>query len=134
MNEKEIKVTFGGNLKVKAEYKGMTILTDQPAYAGGDGSAPAPFDLFLASLATCAGYYVLAFCKQRKLPVDGLYLTMTTEKSQASKMIEKIKIDVHLPADFPDKYQEAVIRAVDQCTVKAHLLKPPAFEVRAIRS
>ncbi|MDD8031143.1 MAG: OsmC family protein [Acidobacteriota bacterium] len=133
MNDREIKVTFAGNLKVKAEFKGMAILTDQPTYAGGDGEAPAPFDLFLASIATCAGYYVLAFCKQRKLSVDGLYLTMATEKSQASKMIEKIKIEIHLPADFPDKYKEAIIRAVDQCTVKAHLQKPPAFEVLTVR-
>ncbi|MGB9894062.1 MAG: OsmC family protein, partial [Candidatus Saccharicenans sp.] len=65
MSEKGIMVTFEGNLRVKAEYKGLSILTDQPVYAGGDGSAPAPFDLFLASIATCAGYYVLAFCRQR---------------------------------------------------------------------
>ncbi len=132
MSDREIKVTFEGNLKVKAEYRGFSILTDQPAYAGGDGSAPAPFDLFLASIATCAGYYVLAFCKQRGLPTGGIYLTMSMEKGQASKMIEKIMIEIHLPPDFPERYIEAVVRAADQCTVKAHILKAPAFEVRAV--
>ena len=133
MPDRQIKVTFEGNLKVKAEYRGMNILTDQPVYAGGEGSAPAPFDLFLASLATCAGYYVLAFCRQRKLPTEGIYLTMDLEKGQVSKMIEKIVIDIHLPADFLEKYVEAVVRAADQCAVKAHLLKPPAFEVKAVK-
>ena len=133
MNDREIRVTFEGNLKVKAEYRGMSILTDQPAYAGGDGSAPAPFDLFLASLATCAGYYVLAFCKQRELATEGIYLTMSMERGQASKMIEKIRIEIHLPSGFPERYKEAVVRAADQCTVKAHILKAPAFEVLAIQ-
>jgi len=134
MAEKEIRVTFEGNLKVKAEYRGLNILTDQPVYAGGEGSAPAPFDLFLASIATCTGYYVLAFCKQRGLPTEEIYLTMTMDKGQASKMIEKIKIHIHLPSNFPEKYVEALVRAADQCTVKAHILKPPAFEIQAIRS
>jgi len=132
MSEKEIKVTFEGNLKVKAEYRGLAILTDQPAYAGGDGSAPAPFDLFLASIATCASYYVLAFCKQRNLSVEGIYLTMSMEKGQASRMVEKVRIDIHLPAAFPERYREAVVRAADQCTVKAHILKPPVFEIRTV--
>lgn len=133
MSDREIRVTFEGNLKVKAEYRGFSILTDQPAYAGGDGSAPSPFELFLASIATCAGYYVLAFCKQRGLPAEGVYLTMSMEKGQASRMIEKIKIEIHLPSDFPERYTEAVVRAADQCTVKAHILKAPAFEVRTVR-
>lgn len=129
MSTRQIKVTFAGNLKVMAEYQGFQILTDQPVYAGGDGSAPAPFDLFLASLATCAGYYVLAFCRQRGLSTEGIFLTMDMEKSPASRLIEKIKINIHLPADFPDKYKEAVIRAADQCTVKNHILNAPKFEI-----
>ncbi|MDI6697672.1 MAG: OsmC family protein [Candidatus Saccharicenans sp.] len=133
MSDRDVRITFEGNLKVKAEYRGLSILTDQPTYAGGDGSAPAPFDLFLASIATCAGYYVLAFCRQRSLPTEGIYLTMSMEKGQASKMIEKIRIEIHLPAGFPEKYREAAVRAADQCTVKAHILKAPAFEVLAVQ-
>jgi ribosomal protein S12 methylthiotransferase accessory factor len=132
MAKSEIRVTFPGGLKVNAEYKGMVITTDQPPYAGGEGSAPAPFDLFLASIATCAGYYVLAFCRQRQLPADGIYLTMSLERG-ASKMIELSEIVIHLPADFPEKYLPAVVRAADQCTVKAHILNPPRFEVKAVK-
>ncbi|HEK85354.1 MAG: OsmC family protein [Candidatus Saccharicenans sp.] len=132
MAKNEIKVTFPGGLKVNAEVRGMIITTDQPPYAGGEGSAPAPFDLFLASIATCAGYYVLAFCRQRNLPTDGIYLTMSMETG-ASKMIEKSEIVIHLPASFPEKYLEAVVRAADQCAVKAHILHPPQFEVKAIK-
>lgn len=134
MSLNEIRVTFPGRLKVRAEYKGLIVDTDQPVQYGGDGSAPAPFDLFLASIATCAGYYVLAFCQQRQLPVEGIHLTMSTEKNPASKMIENIRIEIHLPTDFPERYQEAVIRAVDQCAVKAHILSPPRFEIKTIRA
>lgn len=133
MSDGEIRVTFEGNLKVRAEYRGFVILTDQPAQAGGDGTAPAPFDLFLASIATCAGYYVLAFCKQRNLATEGIYLTMSMVKGPVSKMIEKIRITIHLPRGFPERYKEAVVRAADQCTVKAHILKAPAFEVQAVQ-
>ncbi|MBC7364248.1 MAG: OsmC family protein [Candidatus Aminicenantes bacterium] len=133
MSTRQIKVTFPGNLKVMAEYQGFQIITDQPAYAGGDGSAPAPFDLFLVSLATCAGYYVLAFCRQRGLSTEGIYLTMEMEKSPTARLIEKIKINIHLPADFPDKYLEAVIRAADQCAVKLHILNAPKFEVATVK-
>lgn len=133
MSTRQIKVTFGGNLKVLAEYQGFQILTDQPVYAGGDGTAPSPFDLFLASLATCAGYYVLAFCRQRGLSTEGIHLTMDMEKSPSSRLIERVRIKIHLPADFPEKYEEAVVRAADQCTVKNHLLNPPNFEITTSR-
>lgn len=127
-----MKVSFPGGLKVDAEYKGFVIKTDQPAYAGGEGSAPAPFDLFLASLATCAGFYVLAFCKERQIPFEKLALSMTTERNPETKMIEKISITISLPPEFPEKYKSAVIRAADTCVVKAHILQPPLFEINAI--
>jgi len=133
MTEKEIKVAFPGGFRVNAVYKGMVIATDQPVYAGGEGTAPAPFDLFLASIAACAGHYVLTFCKQRELSTEGIYLTMSMEKGTVSKMVEKIKIVVHLPEDFPDKYVEAAVRSADQCAVKAHIINPPKFEVKAIK-
>jgi ribosomal protein S12 methylthiotransferase accessory factor len=131
MADNEIKVTFPGGLRVNAEYRGFTIATDQPAYAGGQGSAPAPFDLFLASLATCAGYYVLVFCQQRQIPTEGIDLTMRTEKNPETKMIGRIAVEISLPPSFPERYQEAVVRAAEMCAVKAHLLKPPVMEVKA---
>ena len=129
--DREIKVSFPGGMRVDAEYKGFVIKTDQPVYAGGDGSAPAPFDLFLASIATCGGLYVAAFCRKRGIPAEKVAVVMKTEKNTETKMIEKISIDIQLPPEFPEKYKKAVIKAVDSCAVTAHILKPPAFEVKA---
>ncbi len=129
--EKEIKVTFPGGLRVDAEYKGRVIKTDQPVYQGGEGTAPAPFDLFLASIATCSGFYVLAFCQKRGIPIENACVVMRTERNPESKMIEKISIEVHLPPEFPEKYKNAVLKAVDTCSVKAHIMNPPEFELTA---
>ena len=131
MNTREIKVVFPGGYRVDAEYKGFVIKTDQPIHDGGEGTAPAPFDLFMASLATCAGYYVLAFCKEREIPTENAGVIMRMEKNPETKMIGKIAIEIHLPAEFPEKYKNAIIRAVDHCTVKAHMVRPPAFEIEA---
>jgi ribosomal protein S12 methylthiotransferase accessory factor len=116
---------------VDAEYKGFVIKTDQPAYQDGEGSEPSPFDLFLASLATCAGYYVLAFCNKREIPTEKAAVVMRTSRNPETKMVEKISIEIQLPPEFPEKYKKAVIKAVDGCSVKAHILNPPAFEVEA---
>jgi putative redox protein len=129
MSNTEIKVTFPGGKRVDAEYKGFTIKTDQPAYAGGEGSAPAPFDLFLASIATCSGIYVLSFCQERGIPTEGASLMMKTEKNTDTKMIDKIFIEINLHPEFPERYRKAIIRAVDGCSVKAHIHQPPAFEI-----
>jgi ribosomal protein S12 methylthiotransferase accessory factor len=129
--EREIKVTFSGGMKVNAEYKGRIIQTDQPVYQGGEGEAPAPFDLFLASIATCAGFYVLAFCQKRGISVENASVVMRTEKNPESKMIEKISIEAQLPPDFPEKYTSAILKAVDTCSVKAHIVTPPEFELKA---
>jgi ribosomal protein S12 methylthiotransferase accessory factor len=125
----EIKVTFPGGMRVDAEYKGFVIKTDQSVKHGGDGTAPAPFDLFMASIATCAGFYALAFCKERDIPTEKAGVVMRMEKNPETKMISKISIEIQLPAEFPERYKRAVIKAVDTCTVKAHLLKPPAIEI-----
>jgi len=131
MDEKDIKVTFSGGVKVQAEYKGFKILTDQPVREGGEGTAPSPFDLFLASLATCAGYFVVAFCRERGIPIDDGGLTVRTERHPLTHMIGKMAIKIDLPADFPEKYKNAVVKAADTCTVKAHIFNPPAFEIAA---
>jgi ribosomal protein S12 methylthiotransferase accessory factor len=129
--DREMKISFPGGLRVDAEYKGFVIKTDQPVYLGGEGSEPSPFDLFLASLATCAGYYVLAFCNKREIPTEKAAVVMRTSRNPETKMIEKISIEIQLPPEFPEKYKKAVIKAVDGCSVKAHILNPPAFEVEA---
>ena len=127
----EIKVTFPGAKRVDAEYKGFRINTDQPVYAGGGGTAPAPFDLFLGSIATCAGFYVLAFCQNRGIRIDQASLVMRMKKSEEKKMISVISLEIQLPPEFPDKYIKAIIKSVDSCTVKAHMLDPPRFDIMA---
>lgn len=130
----EMKVYFPDNLRVDAEYKGFTIQTDQPVAGGGDGTAPAPFDLFIASLGTCAGIFMLSFMKQRGIDPQGSGITLTTERDPATGMIGKIGFDLHLPPGFPEKYEGAIMRAVDQCSVKRHIHTPPAFTVVTTRA
>jgi len=129
MSAKELIVKFGDGLKVDVEYRGFVVKTDQPVREGGGGTAPSPFDYFLVSLAACAGFYALAFCRERKISIEGLGLTMTSVRGEVSGMIDKITIAVDLPAGFPEKYRAALVKAVDHCTVKAHMLRPPQFEV-----
>jgi len=125
---RDIKITFPGGKRVDAEYKGFVIQTDQPTYAGGDGTAPAPFDLFLVSIATCVGFYVLAFCENRGYRTDQTSVVMRVSKNREKKMIDKIIFDIQLPPEFPEKYTRAIIRSVDQCSVKAHMVDAPSFE------
>ncbi|HPA50395.1 MAG TPA: OsmC family protein [Thermoanaerobaculia bacterium] len=127
-----MEVRFPGGVAVEAIHAGMTIRTDQPVAAGGAGSAPSPFDLFLVSLSTCAGFYALRFCQERGLPTEGLGVTMDWERSPETKLISKIRISVKLPEGFPEKYRAAILRATDQCAVKKHLVSPPAIEVEAV--
>jgi putative redox protein len=126
----EMIIDFPGGSRVDAHFGGFTVPTDQPAGAGGDGSAPTPFELFLAALGTCAGIYVLGFCRQRNLPTEGMRLVQSVVTNPKTKMAEKILLDIRLPAGFPEKYRDAVIRAADQCKVKKHFETPPEVEVK----
>ena len=125
----DITVDFPGGARVDAHLGSLTVHTDQPKEAGGDNSAPGPFMVFLASLATCAGYYVYAFCKARGIPMDGIQLIQKTEQDPKTKMVGKISVEIHLPPDFPKEYASSVIRAAESCLVKKHLEHPPSFEV-----
>jgi putative redox protein len=129
----ELTVSFPGNKKVNAEYKGFTIKTDQPKAGGGDGTAPAPFDLFLASIATCGGVYVIDFCEHRGIPLEGVRLVQTMERNAETHMITDVTIRIELPKDFPDKYRNPLVRAVDLCTVKKHIVNPPRFVIEAVK-
>jgi putative redox protein len=129
-----ITVSFPGGVKVDAHLDDFTVSTDQPVRAGGEGSAPAPFGLFLASLATCAGYYVKAFCDSREISSEGMSLSMDTEYNPAEKMIGKIIIRIHVPASFPEKYDAAVINAAAICAVKRHLSEKIVNEIVVVRN
>jgi len=124
-----MEITFPGGVAVDAHLEGTTIRTDQTEKDGGGGTAPAPFDLFLASIGTCAGYYALRFCQKRQIPSDGLGLSMKWERSPDTKLIVRIRIDMALPPGFPEKYRPAIVRAANQCSVKKHLVEAPTIEV-----
>lgn len=128
----DMTITFPGGARVDAQLGSHVIRTDQPAHAGGTDSAPAPFSLFLASIGTCAGIYVLSFCAQRGLPTDGIRIVQRTEKDRVTKMIGRVTIDIEVPPGFPAKYHDALVRAANQCAVKKHLEHPPAFDVRTV--
>jgi ribosomal protein S12 methylthiotransferase accessory factor len=130
----DMTVTFPGGARVDAQFGSHTIKTDQPVRSGGDDSAPAPFTLFLASIATCAGIYVLGFCKQRGLPTDGVRLVQRLEVDPRTGMVAKVGLDIEVPPAFPEKYREALVRAASQCAVKQHLENPPAFDVRTVEA
>ena len=125
----KMTVTFPENKKVDASIHGLTIHTDQSEKAGGDGTAPAPFTLFLSSMATCTGFYALAFCQKRDLPTDGMELTLDTEKDPETKMITKITMHLKTPDGFPVKYKNAILKSMNLCAVKKHLEKPPIIEI-----
>lgn len=125
----EFKVSFPGGKRVDAAFGHHVVHTDQPASGGGDDSAPAPFDLFLASLATCAGIYVLAFCQARGIPTEGVTLVQRGTIDPATKQLDTVTLEIELPDGFPEKYRDAVVRAAEGCKVKKLLAHPPVVEV-----
>jgi putative redox protein len=125
----EITVSFPGNLRVDAHVEGFVIATDQPVKAGGEGTAPSPFTVFAASLATCAGFFAVKFCRTRNISTEGMALSLRYDWDKEKKRYAKMVIQLTLPQDFPDKYRDAILRAVDQCVVKEHIHNPPEFVV-----
>ena len=124
-----MKITFPGGKKVDANFKGFTIKTDQPVFGGGENSAPAPFDLFLASIGTCAGIYVLSFCQQRGIATEKMKIIEKIIPDAAGRGIGTIALEIQVPPDFPEQYKDAVIRSADLCAVKKYLHHPPKFDI-----
>ena len=125
----EIVFPSSGGKRVDAIFNGLTIKTDQPVIAGGQGSAPAPFDLFLASIGTCAGIYILSFCQQRAISTDGIRIIQKIIRDDKRRRIGTIALEIELPPDFPEQYKEAVIRSADLCAVKKYIQDPPEFDI-----
>jgi len=125
----DIRVSFPGGKRVDAQLGRHVVLTDQPVAGGGEDAAPAPFDLFLASLATCAGIYVLGFCQARGIPTEGVSLVQRHEHDAAGKLT-RVDLEVVVPATFPEKYRAAVANAAANCKVKKLLVAPPEVAVR----
>ncbi len=122
----EMEIVFPHGDRVDAKMGSMVITTDQ------DGSAPAPFQLFLASIGTCAGIYVSSFCRQRGIPTDDIRIRQRMRANPTTRMVEQIDLDIVLPETFPEQYKEAVIRSAQLCAVKKHLEHPPAIAVRTV--
>ena len=120
----ELIIDFPGGARVDAHFGPHTVKTDQPPSA----SAPTPFAVFLSSIGTCAGIYVLGFCNQRGLPTEGIRIVQRIH-SDFSGMVKKIDLEIQIPPSFPEKYRDSLIRSAELCAVKKHLENPPTFEV-----
>ncbi|MFZ4520608.1 MAG: OsmC family protein [Bacteroidales bacterium] len=129
-----IDIIFDGNKKVNAVIDGFTLKTDQTIQSGGDNSAPTPFNMFLASLGTCAGIYVKSFCEQRGIDTSEIRLNMDYVYDQGQKMIVKFILLIHVPASFPEQYEAAVIKTASLCAVKRHLNPAIENEISIIRA
>lgn len=127
-----LNVAFPGGKKVDVDVGQFHVQTDQCLKGGGEASAPEPFDLFLASLASCAGIYALNFCQSRNLPTEGLSLDMDWERDDKPPFNARVHYRLTLPTDFPDKYRSSILKAVNLCTVKHYLHNPPEFTLEAI--
>ena len=125
----KIETRFPGGVRVDAVVRGFAVSTDQPFEAGGFDTAPSPYELFLASLATCAGFYAVQFCRKRGISTEGLKLSAHATKSDGV-LTDSMRIDLELPHGFPDQYRTAILRAIDQCAVKRALENPPKIETR----
>jgi len=127
-----IDIEFAGGMKVDARLGDTVIRTDQSVKDGGGASAPTPFALFLASLATCAGLYAKRFCESREISTQGLGLRAVCTYADKGFHVDDIIFEITLPTGFPEKYHDALLRAVDLCTVKKHISNPPQFSVRIV--
>lgn len=121
----EMMIDFPGGSRVDAHFGNFTVATDQPPVA----SAPTPFAVFLSSIGTCAGIYVLGFCQQRSISTDGIRIVQSIKSNPFTHMVDKINLEIQVPANFPDKYRDSLIRSAELCAVKKHLEKPPTFEI-----
>ena len=125
----EMEISFPGGARVDAAFGDFVVQTDQPPRGGGTGSAPTPFALFLASIGTCAGIYILGFCRQRDIPTENIRIRQHAEFDPQTHMVSHVTLDILLPPDFPARYAPALINSARLCAVKKHLEQPPAFTV-----
>jgi putative redox protein len=124
-----MEITFDGGKVITAHHNGHKIVTDQPIQGGGTNTAPAPYDLFLASIGTCAGIYVKSFCDQRGIPTDNMKIVQSMEIDPQRRLPAVIKLDIQVPEDFPEKYKAAMINVAELCAVKKTINNAPQFEI-----
>ena len=126
--QKIMDVTFPGNKRVDVSWGEMTVNTDQLKRFGGDETSPQPFDLFFASLASCAGISALAYCTARDLPTEGLAVRLIATRPDGQRRYTRVRIEVTPPVGFPEARVQELLAEAGDCTVKRHVLDPPAFE------
>ncbi len=125
----EMLIDFPGGARVDAHFSGYTVPTDQPPQGGGEGSAPTPFAVFLSTIGTCAGIYVLGFCRSRNLSTDGIRIIERINSNRASGLVDSVDLEIQVPPEFPEKYHKALILSAEQCKVKQQLSQPPVFNI-----
>ena len=125
----DMTIDFPGGAWVDAHFREHDVRTDQPVRGGGEDSAPTPFDMFLASIGTCVGIYVLGFCKQRDLPTEGIRVIQHNHPDPLTGLMDKIDLEIQVPPTFPKQYHSALIRSAELCKVKKSLENPPQFEI-----
>ena len=125
----EMIIDFPGGARVDAHFGQYTVATDQPPQGGGEGSAPTPFAVFLASMGTCAGIYVLGFCRQRGLPTDGIRIVQRMHSNPFTGMVGQVDLEIQVPPSFPEKYRPSLVKSAELCAVKKHFEQPPSFNI-----
>ena len=125
----EMIIDFPEGARVDAHFGPYTVMTDQPPAGGGTGSAPTPFAVFLSSIGTCAGIYVLGFCRQRGISTEGIRIVQTPIANPLTGMISEIKLEIRVPPEFPEKYYASLVKSAELCAVKKHLQDPPSFDI-----
>jgi ribosomal protein S12 methylthiotransferase accessory factor len=127
-----LEISFPGGKKVDIKVGDFIINTDQSPKRGGEASAPEPFDLFLASMASCAGIFALGFCHSRSIPTNGLHMEMDWEKDNQPPHAAKVIYRLTLPDGFPSKYRSSIVKAINLCSVKHYIHNAPEFSIEVI--
>ncbi len=136
MDNTILNVTFEGGMTVTAAIRQFAIATDQSAQHGGADSAPTPFELLFASLATCAGVFAKRFCDKKGIATEGVHLRVECEPDPDPKKyrMQRVHTVVVVPESFPKEYETALIRTVEGCPVKKQILEPPQFSTSVERA
>ncbi len=130
----EIKVNFLDKLRLEAKFDDFTVIADQPIRYKGDGSAPGPFDYFLASSALCAAYFVKLYCDTRNIPTENIRLSQNNIVDPENRYQQIFKIQVELPADISNKDRQGILRSIDRCTVKKVVQTGPEFVIEEVEN
>lgn len=130
----EIKVNYLDNLRLEAKFDDFTVISDQPIRYKGDGSAPGPFDYFLASSAMCAAYFVKVYCNARNIPTENIRLSQNNIVDPENRYKQIFKIQVELPEDISAKDREGILRSIDRCTVKKVVQEGPDFQIEVVEN